>query len=239
MKIRTRVARLMTEFVVIVLGVLIALAVDEWAGGVDDRAAERTYLAGLMADLRQDSSSLSAMAESWSRSATYGELLLGVLQGTGLADTVSLLFLVRESGTVSIPQTAGATYEDLVGSGNLGLIRDRQLRIDITEYYRTRVESLSYFDRLDLRFRQLSRDILPPRLAEDTRYECQEPIGCPDPRGFDRLYVLQRLKSYPAVDDLLRSRIRDLINGANIAGRRVERISPLIARIREAANVAP
>jgi len=233
MKNTQRVGRLATEFVVIVLGVLIALAVDEWVDGIDDRAAERTYLAGLRADLVRDSASHAAMADGWSRSAEYGETLLGVVQGQQLPNTVSLLFLVREAGNVSIPQTAAATYEDLVSSGKLSLIEDMELRIAITEYYRTRVEDLSFFDRIDVRFRQLSRDILPPRLAEDTRSECRGPSRCVDPPEFDRSYVLDRLRTSTAVDDLLRSRIRDLIRGSEIARGRVDAISQLIDRIRE------
>jgi hypothetical protein len=42
--------RLAAEFTVIVVGVLVALGVDGWVAGLDERDQESAYLAGLRAD---------------------------------------------------------------------------------------------------------------------------------------------------------------------------------------------
>ena len=46
--------RLAAEFVVIVIGVLVALGVDQWIDALDDRAREREYTVRLRGDLVAD-----------------------------------------------------------------------------------------------------------------------------------------------------------------------------------------
>ena len=52
-------ARWAGEFVVIVIGVLVALALDQWASTRADRVSEGEYLAALIADLETDARYLS------------------------------------------------------------------------------------------------------------------------------------------------------------------------------------
>jgi hypothetical protein len=44
--------RVATEFLIIVAGVMVALATDRWTGSLDDRIKERTHLEQLLADFR-------------------------------------------------------------------------------------------------------------------------------------------------------------------------------------------
>jgi hypothetical protein len=48
--------RLVAEFLVIVVGVLVALGVDSWAGDRADRVLEREYLHRLLDDVNSPSS---------------------------------------------------------------------------------------------------------------------------------------------------------------------------------------
>ena len=225
------VVRLVSEFLVIVISVLVALGIDEWVGNLEDRSAQRTYLEGLKQDVHRDLVNLEQMDSLWFRGALYGEVLIAAVRGDHLPNEASLLGLIYETGKVFVPQTASATYDDLIGSGNLGLIRDPGMRIAISEYYRLRFENLSYFDRLDLRFRLASREILPPRLTEMTRGNCPDAMQCAEPDGFDRSQVLNRLVTYPGIEDMLQSRIRDLVRGAELARQRRDEAADLIERL--------
>ena len=243
MKQSRHLPRLIAEFFVIVIGVLVALGVDEFMQGREDRSSERAYLLGITEDLRQDSVELSERAQAWSQWGDYAEQLLNAVQNRALKDDVSLFELVREAGLFAIPVTAVATYEDLIASGSLGLIRDRDLRVAISSYYALRPENVTYFQRLDMRFRQVSREILPPRLAEETRTRCpqaggaltlaREVRGCPEPPGFDRSRTLERLVTYPGIEDILRSRARDLIRGSGLLWARLEAAVTLLRSIED------
>ena len=228
-------AGLLAEFFIIVIGVLVALGVDRWASAQEDRAMESRYLEGFASDLGRDSVNLERLIELWAGSATSGELLLQVVRGDELPEEPSLFELIRLAGIVNRPTTAVATYEDLIASGNLGLVRDRDLRIEISEYYRARPDNNTYFERLDLRFRTISREILPPRLAyEADASGCTGVLRCTDPPGFDRAGALQRLVSYPNIEDLLRSRIRDLVRGSYILQQNLESTVALMRRLETA-----
>ena len=56
MKVRRmrRVTRFVSEFVVIVVGVLAALSVDSWRGNRTDRDLERRYLEQIVADCQEN-----------------------------------------------------------------------------------------------------------------------------------------------------------------------------------------
>jgi len=112
--------RLLAEVLVIVIGVLVALGVDELVQGREADSSEHAYLRGIVEDLRQDSVELSARAQAWSQWGDYAEQLLRVVQDEALEGEVSLFELIREAGLFALPVTAAATYEDLIAWGISG-----------------------------------------------------------------------------------------------------------------------
>jgi hypothetical protein len=167
--------RLVGEFVLIVVGVLAALAVDDWRESRGDRAMEQYLLQGIRADLTRDSIDIgTAVASAEARAAAADELLafagdpeVGVVHRaatvtpltTGVAgvsasqdEFTAILMAAREKyppGT-SMPQQAlhqvgvlqrldqaDATYREASSSGRLDVIRDRDLRDAIRNYYFT------------------------------------------------------------------------------------------------------
>jgi len=79
--------RLLAEGVVIVLGVLIALAVDRYAQGIDDRRLEQQYLAQLLDEFEQIHEMLENSAHFAETRQGYTEVVLLAMDGT-VADTL-------------------------------------------------------------------------------------------------------------------------------------------------------
>jgi hypothetical protein len=121
---------------VIVMGVLVALGVQNWASSRADRRLERQYLVRLDRDLRAD----SAMVADYQRVAVAGE-----------AAATQLLALLRD-GTHTVPDsviarhfsdaTRGAyltpsttTIGELESTGNLRVLRDDSFRDALFTYY--------------------------------------------------------------------------------------------------------
>jgi hypothetical protein len=135
-KIQISVQRAVAEFAIIVLGVLAALAVDNWNQARLDADLESQYLSRLAADITDDIERLQFTLERadeknnalevvrrWRIDVDKPEELVDALR-----DSISLGF--------SLPFLNTATIEDLTNSGQLGLIRDTDLRQDILQYYR-------------------------------------------------------------------------------------------------------
>ena len=127
------------EFLVIVVGVLLALAVNQWVSDRADRAMEREYLSALATDLRVDSTVYRDILEpSLSRALPALDEVSRVLKGSAQLTTDSLGFLqtvLWSSSYVSQFETRRATYEELVATGRLQIILSSEVRSQIVAYY--------------------------------------------------------------------------------------------------------
>jgi len=130
--------RLIGEFTVIVVGVLTALAVDQWSQARQDRSTEASYLARVEADLVAD----SAMLETRIRSSGQGlDRLRALFIEVQAADRVVDLSGDDEDwfylvGDGFAPSATRSVFDELISTGRLGLIEDEEVRTTLLSYYR-------------------------------------------------------------------------------------------------------
>ena len=134
---------LLGEFVVIVVGVLMALWVDELREARDNAELEVEYLESLVVDLGADLAQFDE-TEAWMRrSEAAAAIVLALYQGSPPAGNVAdLVAAVETAGWQAWPSITRNTVDDLKSTGNLRLIRDPGLRRAISAYYTT-VENVS------------------------------------------------------------------------------------------------
>jgi hypothetical protein len=125
------------EFVVIVVGVLVALAVDRWSQDLEDRRMEQEYLRRVEADLLAD----SAMLASRLQIATTGVERARAMRAA--TDTLSDLYTPSGAEVLEVvggpgfpPEAASSTFDELMSTGNLILLRNATVRVALLEYYR-------------------------------------------------------------------------------------------------------
>lgn len=132
--LRRRVRSLAAEFVLIVVGVLLALWVDSWRQDVEDAAREAELLRAIQADLTADSLFLARQRESLPRQirAAYGLLQLDPddLPSTDSIDRldVGFAFMTPDGWSES-------AYTAMLESGELASVRDPDLARTLTRYY--------------------------------------------------------------------------------------------------------
>lgn len=145
--------RLLGEFVVVVLGILGAFAIDDWNAKRGDRALERAYLEGLASDLRADDHELDVnRGAALRRAVQTGRILtaagfppppLGAPVFSVPLDLSDTLTMVGCEGFAScigdhrVFDGSPATYDGLVASGNLRVLRNRELVRALAAYYAT------------------------------------------------------------------------------------------------------
>lgn len=124
------------EFLVVVTGVLVALALNAWWQGRQDLVSEEHYLAFLSRDLQ---STLDDLGEA--------ESFEGMQVREGLTAYRALSAPSPPEDPRSVSQALSrlsarrtlvldnATYEDLISTGNLQLVRNRELRDRIVDFY--------------------------------------------------------------------------------------------------------
>ena len=161
------------EFLVVVTGVLVALAVGAWWQGRQDAATERAYLRQLAADLRETEQATLA-ADAFLRPVDRaGSLLWLAFYESDPPPRDSLLAWAERSMWTSTVRPVLGTAEALVATGDLALIRDDSLRTAVTAYLertRGRLYDHEQFDRWAGAERRMRRQIDPTESAL-THYE--------------------------------------------------------------------
>ncbi len=132
-----------TEFVVIVFGVLAALAVDQWRDTRNDRLTEAQYLVRLKTDLNADVLQFARFEKTIETKARVITQLrdLGLSELMVLEQEQLLDDLVMSSFT-GLSAAQSTTFNELLSTGRLALIQDLHLRDKLSRYY-TRHEQLS------------------------------------------------------------------------------------------------
>lgn len=129
---------LLGEFLVVVLGVLVALWVNEIKETRTDAAMEVEYLHSFVTDVDADMAQFDS-ADAWSRrQEAAAATVLDLYDGSPTTKSAAeLAAAVETAGWQFVPTITRNTIDDLKSTGNLRLIRDPKLRRAISAYYAT------------------------------------------------------------------------------------------------------
>lgn len=157
------VRRALAELVLIVSGIMIALAADEWRQGRRDSDMEGIYLAALQADLESEIAWLEANIAA-RRNAT-GPILDGLTSSSSPDDETGFLLDLVRLGFFPTFLQVETTFAELESSGRLTLISDAELRRQIISYY----SWVRHFSPIE------------ERMQEEARHARSAPYGFVDP----------------------------------------------------------
>ena len=136
------------DFVIVVVGVFIGIQVSNWNDARAERMSERRYLVELQRDLEADISAMERGFGSTRTRLATSELILAAVD----PDYERAAFLGDVEGEVVLPERfenyiyaafantsylvgKNHTFDELVQTGNLGVLSDRALVKTLTEYY--------------------------------------------------------------------------------------------------------
>jgi hypothetical protein len=125
------------DFFIVVMGVFIGIEVANWNQARQDRQEERRYYSQLLVDLRGD---LKTFAGAERLAGLYdhaAELVIDRLNGKAppQASPGRMATAIHHAGWIYIPYASRGTYNELVSTGNLRLLRDPELKSEIANYY--------------------------------------------------------------------------------------------------------
>jgi hypothetical protein len=168
-------ARLALELVVVVMGVLIALAVDQAVDAQGERRLSMEYLRSLRDDVQADVDRLEGELipgiESREQAARD---VVSVIEGAEVGDARGLAVSLDWAGHLTLFEPQRATFDDLVATGNLRLLPNT-IRGAASSYYElTRLRSMHEVMREEIWYvyrRQINKVLDPLLMAELTRVE--------------------------------------------------------------------
>jgi hypothetical protein len=125
------------DFLIVVLGVVVATQVSNWNAARADRDRADAYLGRLANDLETDIAAARRKIEFWSAVSDYGATALRYAEAgdAGGKSNWNLLLAYFQASQVDEYYVTDTTYEELKSAGELGLIRDEALRSALGSYY--------------------------------------------------------------------------------------------------------
>lgn len=125
------------ELLVVVVGILVAIALNGWYQNRADAASERDYLSFLSRDLQGTLDDLAGQAAFEQAQIKDGVLVYQALSTSLPADTMPLSESISRLGQRKTMILKSSTYQDLVNTGNIRLIRNHALRDHVIAFYET------------------------------------------------------------------------------------------------------
>lgn len=199
------------ELLVVVLGVLLALAANDQAQRLREQRLADEYTVRIVEDLDRFAVSLEGLI-AWSRAVrAAGDLLVPVLEGADPGDGVLLVLAATyQAARIRRPDLSPIAYRELLATGQIRLFRDPELRQHLGGYFAD-LERSGEFLKLDEEYSAIVRRTLPLHVQTRIHDGCANtdlPQACPvDVDADEARMVLQRVAGQPGIAAALRLRL--------------------------------
>jgi hypothetical protein len=138
-KVRTYLLYAFGEILLVVVGILIALQVNNWNEERKKKELEQNYLALLKEDLKNNADLIQLFyLDRYDRKIRALDKVRAHYQGTyNIEDSVKFALEVGYGAVFSVQamQANSAVFEEIVSTGNLTVISDEDLRLQLIEYH--------------------------------------------------------------------------------------------------------
>ncbi|HUH00039.1 MAG TPA: hypothetical protein VMQ83_12825 [Gammaproteobacteria bacterium] len=201
------------DFVIVVTGVFIGIQVANWNEDRALRKREEVYLGQILIDLESDAATGARGIAAANGVDAAAEAVLAVLEGSPEAAAISDADLMRflpAAGYAYLPHGNPTTYNEMISTGTLGLLKSVELKRALGEYY-ARLASRRQWDDLlreeQYAYRAAIRGLLDREQFAWARANAfrSSPAEITPPPAFDRAEFLERARSRPEIVDSLRS----------------------------------
>jgi hypothetical protein len=198
------------QFLVVVAGVLVALAANDWAQRNREQRLAEDYAIRIIEDLDRVASSLEGIAD-WTRAVeSAAGVLLPVLEGSSqLDDPLRLVAAAYQASRVRLPDLSPIVYRELLATGQIRLFRDATLRQALGHYFVDFERAEGFLQNVPRDFTRIARGALPPALQVGIHDRCDNTTAdlsecMPEAGAKEALVGLERLRADPGAAPALR-----------------------------------
>lgn len=151
------------DFLVVVLGIFVALQVDNWNQNRIERVEEAGYVGRLLTEVRSDLRNFEFRLAAFEEKAASLSRVEATFEIGTPDDAQRFLEDVIVGANFGWNQglSERSTFDELVSSGNLDIIQDETLRLRIAQYYRTYEDAHLRIEERETPYPGLSYRLLP------------------------------------------------------------------------------
>jgi hypothetical protein len=173
---------------VVVLGIFVGLQVTDWNEGRKAARLSDEYRASLIADLTADQVTAEKRMLYFETAQAYGRKALAYLDSptrqVSTEEAADLVTAFMLASTVWDYRQPRSTFEDLKATGNLALLGDMGLRIELAAYYVTTDQKSVQWE-LVSEYRHRVRSVIPAEAQRRVMGTCETLLGT----GFSELVL--------------------------------------------------
>jgi hypothetical protein len=216
-RLRIKSTRILIDFIVIVAGVLVALALDSWAESRRNNRLEVSYLARLVGDIRDNNDELRKLIDLWTLYATSVRTTIDCLPEKADCEPEEFLVAAVLGSLITMPTIRNPTFDEIIAASRLELLRDPDVRAALLTYNRRLGFGDPFLNRLDRQYEAVVSEMIPAQLVRTIARECRpEPFGiggsCVIPlEDVDLERYRQNMRAVPNIDGKLNWRLADAI----------------------------
>ncbi len=135
-KIRRYLKYSIGEIVLVVIGILIALQVNNWNEERKDAVREMEYLENLRSEMRRNRNQIIFQIEIHKRQLANGRYILSVMDGNITPDSsLQLALALQEVPWFTPVNITRDVWTELIATGNIGLLREGKIKDKVAEFY--------------------------------------------------------------------------------------------------------
>jgi len=123
------------EILLVVIGILIALQVNNWNEERILRNVEQRYLHDLISDLQQDSTALHILSIEAKKISESKSIILDVMDNQRIETDSLLTHFYNQWGAYNIFNPVTTTIDEMKSGDGLGVIRNTKLRRHLVSHY--------------------------------------------------------------------------------------------------------
>lgn len=125
------------EFILIVAGILVAMQIDNWNEGRKQKKLARQYIQDIYDDIKSSIFQLDTVHRKLEQESQAAEFIMERMDSKSkeVVNTQMINKAFRDIGSARIILDGNVVYDELRRSGQLGIINDQQLLLNLREFY--------------------------------------------------------------------------------------------------------
>jgi Family of unknown function (DUF6090) len=170
------------EIVLVMIGILLALQVNNWNEAQKDKATERDYMDRLINEISLDTSYFDNIKKQFEYKETRMKRVISAWQSSTLNVKDSLQYIndFRSAGDIDPWYVEPVTWTQLIQTGDLKLIRDKDVLDELFNYYNLIKKTSDNFN------------LFPMNMTNKAREHWTEP------------FVQEAYENFNAINDLIK-----------------------------------
>lgn len=191
------------DFLILVAGVFLGIQAANWNDSRKERVEERRYYAQILDDLRTDQRTLQVALQRAAKYDVAAENTLRAIRSGIPPNSTPARFAIdiHQAGWLYIPRPSRRTYDELISTGNLGLLRSETAKAAIADYYAS-FEDLRQWDELlrsqQDRYWEATSGVLPRQVLRDAMRFREPTLG-----AAEAAKILAALRERDSADDMI------------------------------------